>query len=71
MKYIVMDEKNGDLFSEEYEAIESAIEAAELEFNRLTDFDKEQRSAFYVLESINPDPDAEDHFDGNVIKRWI
>lgn len=68
MKYIIMDEKNGDLFNREYETEKEAVEQAEKEWNSLSEHDKKQRTAYYVLESINPDEEAENHFDGNVVK---
>lgn len=71
MKYILMDEKNGDLFYKEFETAEEAIKQADIEWNHLTDKEKENRKAFLVLESVNPDEEAPDHFDGNPIKDYI
>ena len=70
MKYIVMDYRDGDLFTEEFETENEAIETAEAEWNNLSEHDKKQREEFFVLESANPDEDAENHFDGDIIKRW-
>ena len=44
---------------------------AEIDFSYLTKADIKEREAFYVLESINPDEEAENHYDGEVVKRWI
>lgn len=71
MKYIVFDErKNGQIFTEEFESKEEAIEFAEYDWDRRTSHDKKNTTGFYVLESVNPDEDAEDHFDGDVIRTF-
>ena len=68
MRYIVFDErKNGELFTEEFEDRDEAIKTAEYDWDRRTEYDKKRTDRFYVLESINPDEDADDHFDGNPI----
>lgn len=69
MKYIVFDEmKNGtgDIFNTEHETKEEAIAAAQRQWEYLTFREQRQRNV-YVLESVNPDEDAIDHFDGNTI----
>lgn len=68
MKYIIMDENKGDLFTKEYNTAEEAIKQADIDWNHLTDREKEKRTAFFVLESVNPDALAMDHYDGNPIK---
>lgn len=70
MKYILMDEVNGDIFNKEFTTSEEALTCAEREWNSLSEYDKKKRTAFYVLESVNPDTEAMDHFDGDVIKSW-
>lgn len=70
MKYIIMDEANGDLFNKEFETAEEAIKEANAEWEHLSAYDKKNRSAFYVLESVNPDEEAENHFDGNILKEY-
>ena len=71
MKYIVMDQiMNGDLFTEEFDTVEEAIVAAEYGWNHLTDKEKMHRESYFVLESINPDVDAENHLDGDIVRRW-
>lgn len=70
MKYIVMDYKSGELFTEEFATEAEAIEAAEAEWNNLSEHDKAKRDEYFVLESINPDEEAENHLDGDIVKRW-
>ena len=71
MKYIVMDQiKNGDLFTEEFATAEEAITSAEYGWDHLTNKEKQMRESYIVLESVNPDEEAENHLDGDVIKRW-
>ena len=71
MKYVLIDwVRDGDMFTEEFETAEKAVESASYEWEHLSESDKNRRSDFYVLESANPDEDAEDHFDGNIVKRW-
>lgn len=71
MKYIIIDVKKGDMFNKEFDNKAEALKQAEIDFSYLTKADIKEREAFYVLESINPDEDAENHYDGEVVKRWI
>ena len=69
MKYVVMDERKdgtGDLFNDEFETAEEAIKAAKWKWSYLTNREKKERT-IWVLESVNPDEEAENHFDGDVI----
>ena len=68
--YILMDCKNGDIFTEGFDNEEDAIKAGESGWNHLTEHDKKERSAFYVLHSVADDIDAENSFDGDVVKEW-
>jgi len=70
MKYIVMDERDGDLFTSEFNTAEDAIRKADLEWTHLTEKEKRNRSAFYILASVNPDEDAMDHYDGDLVKDY-
>lgn len=70
MKYIIMDFKDGDFFADEFDSKDEALREAEEQWEQLTKRDRERREAFYVLESINPDEDAPDHYDGDIVKRW-
>ena len=67
MKYIVIDERKNDFFTEEFESKDEAIKTAKSDWDRRTEHDKKRTVAYYVLESVNPDEDADDHFDGNPI----
>ena len=68
MLYIVCDQvKNGDLFTEEFDDLEKAVKAANRDWEHMSDYDKNRREAFYVLESANPDESAENHFDGDPV----
>lgn len=67
MKYIIIDERKNDFFTEEFEDRDEAINTAEYDWDRRTEYDKKHTDRFYVLESVNPDEDADDHFDGNPI----
>ncbi len=71
MKYIVMDQTKTDLFNTECATLAEAIKEADKQFSYLTDADKKKRTAFYVLESVDPDEDSERHFDGDIIKQYI
>lgn len=68
MKYIVIDQTKTDWFTEEFDNKEDAIKAAENHFYYLTREEKRKCEGFYVLESANPDEDAEDHYDGDVVR---
>lgn len=69
MKYIIRDiPKNeiGDEFDKEFDVLEDAIEEAKNQWDHLTYTEQKKRTIF-VMESVNPDPDADDHFDGNPV----
>ena len=69
MRYIVIDRQRngeGDWFTEEFEDREKAISKAEYGWNHLADREKKGREIL-VLESVNPDEDADNHFDGTPI----
>ena len=71
MKYVLIDVFNGDMFNEEFSGLEEAINKADYYWNNLTDSEKKKRTAFYVLDSVNPDEEAIDHLDGDIIKDYI
>lgn len=71
MKYIVIDETKTDIYTEEFNSKEEALEEAKIEFNRLTNSDLKKRIGFYVLESVNPDEEADNHYDGDIVKRYL
>lgn len=69
MKYVVMQERrkgDTDIFTEEFSSKEEAIKAAKNQWDYLTYREKKQNRV-YILESVNPDEEAENHFDGNTI----
>jgi deoxyribodipyrimidine photolyase len=71
MKYIVIDErKTGIIFMEEFDDKDEAINSAKYNWNRRTEHDKKRTERFYVLESVNTDEDADDHFDGDIIRTF-
>ena len=67
MKYVIIDDCGTDLYTEEFNDKEKAVNQAICKWNRLSDHDKNRRMAFFVLESVNPDEEAEDHLDGTPI----
>lgn len=69
-KYVVCDEVNGDMFTQEFDNHNDALLYAIDTWNRLSYYDKTRRNAFYVLESANPDPDAEEHLDGCFVEKY-
>ena len=72
MKYIIWDARdNGSFYTEEYDNKEEAVKEADKEWNKYTtDEEKRHTVAFYVLESVNPDEESVDHFDGNFVKKY-
>lgn len=71
MRYILIDDCKEDMFTKEFDNAEDAIAEGEKDFSMLTKVDKKRRAGFYVLESVNPDEEADNHFDGNIIKQWM
>lgn len=68
MEYIVYDQiRNGDLYTGEFSDLDSAIRYAEREWSLMSDHDQGRRECYGVLRSANPDPDAVDHMDGELV----
>lgn len=68
MRFILIDQiLNGDMFNKEFDTKEEAVKKASSEWEALSDSDKKRRESFYVIESVNPDEEAEDHFDGDIV----
>ena len=67
-KFINIFGKMGSEWTEEHETKEEAIQAAESEWNHLSDYDKKHCDYFYTLESENEDEDAPNHLDGDIVK---
>ena len=76
MRYVVIDSRKdgiGDLFNLEFESLDEALTVADRQWCCLTSTEKNRRTVF-VLRSVNPDEDAEDHFDGDVMwadDNWV
>ena len=68
MKYIVIDIANGDMFTDEFATEVEAIREADRQWNRLNETEKQNRESFYIIESDNPDVDADNHYDGSIVK---
>lgn len=67
-KYLFITGKNGSEWIDEYETLNAAIAAADHEWRHTNDADKSALEYAYILESVNPDPDAENHLDGDIVK---
>ena len=52
MKYVLIETRDGDSFSKEFNNANDAIKAGELDFSRLTDHDKKHHTEFFVLGRI-------------------
>lgn len=66
MKYIFIC-NNGDEWTKEFDDKKKAIDTAEREWMSLSNRDKKKYESFLVIESANPDTEAENHFDGDII----
>ena len=73
MKYLVIDnqmEYGATEEIKEFEILEDAMEYAEHSWNCMSDSDKKHTTAYYVLESVIPDEESDNHYDGDIIKKW-
>lgn len=70
MKYVYVIESRGDIFTREFENAESAVKFGEADWNHMTEREKKMCEYAHVLESVNPDEEAPDHFDGDFVKVW-
>ena len=70
MKYLVMRKQKRSMDEEinEFNTLEEAIKFSDSEFNYLCESDRKNCEYFFILESVNPDENAEDHYDGNFAK---
>lgn len=65
--YILIDEiKTGDIFTEIYTTAKEAKAAAKNALDKMTEYDKRRRSAFYIL--VNDDPES---LDGDILKEYL
>lgn len=69
MKYIYCY-VDGDMDNKEFDSKEAAIEYGDYMWDHHTDKEKKKCEACYILESANPDEDAENHFDGDILKKY-
>lgn len=65
MKYVLIENRNDEIFGGEFDNKDEAIKQLIYDFNDLSYGEKKHYSDFYVLESENPDKESENHFDGN------
>lgn len=65
-KYIAISERGNDNWTKEFDELDKAIAYSKDCWNRLTDSEK-KKCKEYVLESVNADEEAPDHFDGDVV----
>jgi hypothetical protein len=70
MKYLSIYMK-GDWFVDEFGTAQEAIDRAAEIFNHLTEREKEAAEGLYVLESVNPDEEADNHLDGDVVRDFL
>lgn len=70
MRFLVIDERNYDTFAEEFDTKEEAIAFADDEWKKMVKADKDSTVAYYILESVNEDEEADDHFDGDIVKEY-
>lgn len=68
--YILIDDRGTDLYTEEYTSLEEALKRAEYEWDHMAEREKANCEAFYLIESENPDEEAENHLDGDLVKSW-
>ena len=66
-KYIYITGKMGSEWTEEHNTLEEAKKAANYDWGHMCEADKKAFDYAYILESVNPDPDAPDHLDGNPV----
>lgn len=69
MKYLVVYATRGDEFVEEFDYKEEAFKNADYQWYHLTRSEKRD-CKLYVLESVNPDEEAENHMDGDVLREY-
>lgn len=71
MRYVLMDvRKNDEIFVEEFDDLDAAIAKGQKDWDSLTEKEKKNVESFYVLESVNPDETADNHYDGDPVKEW-
>ena len=70
VKFLVIrkQKRSMDEYVDEFETLEEAVEFADDEYNYYCDNDRKNCEYFYILESVNPDKESENHYDGNYAK---
>jgi hypothetical protein len=71
MLYLLITGKKGSEFCDEFETKKEAITAGNYEFRHLEKDDIKNTDYMYILKSVNPDPDAPNHYDGDIVKIYI
>lgn len=69
-RFIFIEETNTDSFAKEFDSEEEAIKHGDYCWERNTAADRKKLTACYILKSINPDVDADNHFDGDIVKEY-
>lgn len=67
MKYVFIDERTNNYYNKDFDSLDEAISTADTDFAHLTDREKSKVIFFGIIESQNPDEEAPDHCDGNVV----
>lgn len=68
MKFIVIDDRKIDMFTKEFDDLNEAIKECEYQWNHMTNSEKQNDcNSMFVIKSINPDEDAENHYDGDFV----
>lgn len=75
MKYIVVEEHRSgawDIYNDEFDNKVDAVKKAKYIWDHLTYTERKSRMV-YVIESINPDEESENHLDGGIVwdADWI
>ena len=67
MKYIYISGTMQDQEVVESDNLDELIARADSDWAHMWESDRKKITSHYVLESVNPDEDAENHFDGTVM----
>lgn len=70
-EYLIIDQCGNDVFIEYFRTEAEAIAEAQKQFERMTNSDRKRREAFHVMKTANPDKEAPDHLDGDIIVSFI
>lgn len=67
-RFIYIEGMKGSEWPEEYNTLEEALKAGDYNWSHKCEADKKALDYAYILESVNPDEEAPDHYDGNPVK---